>query len=84
MEAKQFKEDGNLSWLAGDYPSAIQHFTKAIDMSSSNIELLKVLYSNRSAANLKIMAFKNGLSDAEMCIKLDPMWLKGYARKGAF
>lgn len=43
---------------------------------------MQVVYSNRSAANLKLNKLKEALSDANKCIELDRNWSKGYTRKG--
>ena len=41
----------------------------------------KVLYSNRSLAQLKLGRFDEAVEDAEMAISLDAGWPKGYIRK---
>jgi tetratricopeptide (TPR) repeat protein len=82
-EAVQLKADGNSAWASGNYLSAIESFGKAIEKDTTkDSEFLKVLYSNRSAAYLKLGHNKEALDDAEQCIKLDQKWSKGYARKG--
>lgn len=76
--AQEAKAKGNAAFQAGDFPSAVQHFTKAIELSPSDA----VLYSNRSGAYASLKQFENALKDAEMCVKLKPDWAKGYSRKG--
>ena len=44
--------------------------------------ILQVVYSNRSAANLKLNKLKEALADASKCIDLDRNWSKGFTRKG--
>ncbi|TVU45701.1 hypothetical protein EJB05_05197, partial [Eragrostis curvula] len=41
------------------------------------------LYSNRSLCNLKTGKAQKALLDAELCIRIQPNWVKGYYRKGA-
>lgn len=41
------------------------------------------VYSNRAACYTKLGALPEGLKDANKCIELDPMFVKGYSRKGA-
>jgi len=41
------------------------------------------LFSNRSAAKAGKKEWDQALQDAEQCIKVNPSWGKGYARKGA-
>jgi tetratricopeptide (TPR) repeat protein len=81
MSAEEQKALGADAWTAGDYNKAIEHFTNAIDLSVDN-DFLKVLYSNRSAAQLKMKQSAAALVDAEKCISIDGNWLKGYTRKG--
>eukprot|EP01038_Epipyxis_sp_PR26KG_P008469 gene8469-11451_t len=86
-EAVQFKELGNAAYSAGNFNVAIQHFTdsiKAMDNLSEEIhkELQKIVYSNRSAAYLKLNKLDEALSDANRCINIDGNWVKGYSRKG--
>lgn len=76
--ALEAKAKGNAAFQAGDFGSAVEHFTKAIELSPSDA----VLYSNRSGAYASLKQFENALKDAEMCVKLKPDWAKGYSRKG--
>jgi hypothetical protein len=39
-------------------------------------------YSNRAACHTHLGAFAAAIEDAEMCIALEPAWVKGYLRKG--
>jgi tetratricopeptide (TPR) repeat protein len=81
--ALRAKAEGAEAWKNGDYQSAILHFSEAIANSeSSNKEFLKVIYSNRSAAYLKVNKGSEALTDAEKCVTLDNNWTKGYTRKG--
>jgi stress-induced-phosphoprotein 1 len=87
--AAQAKAKGSDAWSKGDYQGSITHFTSAIELSiSSNVassnskDFLKVLYSNRSAAYLKLNKVTEALKDSNKCIEIDSTWSKGYARKG--
>ncbi|KAI0698866.1 chaperone [Cytidiella melzeri] len=77
--ADEFKNQGNKAFQAKDYDTAIDLFSKAIELDPSN----HVLYSNRSAAKAGKKQWVSALEDAEQCIKINPGWAKGYARKGA-
>lgn len=70
--ALEAKAKGNAAFQAGDFATAVQHFTKAIELSPSDA----VLYSNRSGAYASLKQFENALNDAEMCVKLKPDWAK--------
>lgn len=42
-----------------------------------------MFFSNRSGAYLALGRGEEALADANRCIALSPMWVKGYSRKGA-
>lgn len=79
--AQREKNEGSQAWSRGEYNKAIEHFSNAIT-SGGDKEFLKVLYSNRSAAYLKVNKINEALSDGNKCIELDNAWPKGYSRKG--
>ncbi|KAJ7762806.1 activator of Hsp70 and Hsp90 chaperone [Mycena maculata] len=79
MSATELKDLGNKAFAAKDYDKAIDLFTQAIAVDSSN----HVLYSNRSAAHAGKKQWAEALTDAEQCVVVNPSWSKGYARKGA-
>lgn len=74
-EAQTLKDQGNDMFRKGDYLKAAALYTKAIKEQPT-----AVLYSNRSAALLKLNKVAKACQDAEECIKLDPSWDKGYFR----
>ncbi|KAI0676757.1 putative stress-induced protein STI1 [Trametes maxima] len=77
--ADALKDAGNKAFQAKNYDQAIELFSKAIEIDPSN----HVLWSNRSAAHAGKKQWAAALDDAEQCIKINPTWSKGYARKGA-
>ncbi|GJE84765.1 heat shock protein sti1 homolog [Phanerochaete sordida] len=79
MSADELKAQGNKAFQAKDYDNAIDLFSKAIELDQSNF----VLWSNRSAAKAGKRQYGAALEDAEQCVKINPAWSKGYARKGA-
>lgn len=70
--AQEEKARGNAAFQAGDFSTAVQHFSKAIELSPADA----VLYSNRSGSYASLKQFENALKDAEMCVKLKPDWAK--------
>lgn len=80
-EAHREKNEGSQAWSRGEYQKATDHFSNAINLGG-NKEFLKVLYSNRSAAFLKLNRADLALNDGNKCVELDSAWAKGYARKG--
>ncbi|KAF9105990.1 Hsp90 cochaperone [Mortierella sp. AM989] len=79
MSAEEFKAEGNKAFLAKDYPTAIDHFSKAIELDPTN----HVLYSNRSACYASQKNYEKALEDGEKTVELKPDWAKGYGRKAA-
>ena len=58
-EEEELKASGNAAFKKGDFASAVDFFSRAIDVSSKkkNIENHHVLYSNRSAARVRRIVF---------------------------
>lgn len=79
--ASQAKANGAEAWSTGKYDEAINYFTEAINHGGDK-EFLRTLYSNRSAAYLKISNKEKALLDSEKCVSIDGNWSKGYVRKG--
>ncbi|CAI0413745.1 unnamed protein product [Linum tenue] len=77
--ADEAKAKGNAAFSAGDYTTAIKHFSDAIALAPTN----HVLYSNRSAAYASLQKYADALNDAKKTVELKPDWSKGYSRLGA-
>ncbi|KAF8092933.1 hypothetical protein N665_0396s0022 [Sinapis alba] len=77
--ADEAKAKGNAAFSSGDFTSAVNHFTEAINLSPTN----HVLFSNRSAAHASLNRYEEALSDAKKTVELKPDWAKGYSRLGA-
>ncbi|GLT69674.1 hypothetical protein SLA2020_418080 [Shorea laevis] len=77
--AEEAKAKGNAAFSAGDFSTAVRHFTDAIALAPTN----HVLYSNRSAAYASLQQYSEALADAEKTVELKPDWSKGYSRLGA-
>ncbi|KAG1672946.1 hypothetical protein FOA52_012391 [Chlamydomonas sp. UWO 241] len=73
------KDAANAEFKAGQHLKAAGLYTKAIKEEPDNA----VLYSNRSAALLKLAKYPKALDDADTVIRLMPDWDKGYFRRGA-
>jgi len=78
QQAEEFKNQGNKEYSNKNYQKAIDLYTKAINLDSSN----HVFFSNRSAAYVGNNQLDKALADGDMCIKLNRNWAKGYFRKG--
>ena len=66
------KDLGNKAFTAGKFEEAIEHFTEAISMDSTN----HVLFSNRSAAFASLKKYREALSDAEKTVSIKADWAK--------
>ncbi|KAJ3405438.1 Hsp90 cochaperone [Chytridiales sp. JEL 0842] len=79
MTVDELKSQGNKAFSSGDFDAAIDLFSKAIELDSSN----HVLFSNRSAAYASKRDYIKALEDAEKTVSINSSWAKGYSRKGA-
>ncbi|KAF8109856.1 LOW QUALITY PROTEIN: hypothetical protein N665_0090s0038 [Sinapis alba] len=78
--ADEAKAKGNEAFSSGDFTSAVNHFTEAINLAPTN----HVLFSNRSAVHESLSHhYEEALSDAKKTVELKPDWAKGYSRLGA-
>lgn len=85
MSVTELKAQGNASFAAKDYDSAVKHYTDAIAAAEQSGEKdgLHVLYSNRSASYAGLKNWDAALKDAESTIETNPTFAKGYGRKGS-
>lgn len=72
------KNLGNEAFRKGDYPTAIRHYTEAINRNPKD----HVLYSNRAASYTKLGEYVLGEKDCDKALELDPNFVKAYTRKG--
>jgi len=79
VKAAEEKDKGNELFKAGDFPTALKHYSEAIKRNPKD----HVLYSNRAACYTKLMDFASGMKDVEKCLELEPKFAKAYSRKGA-
>lgn len=79
MQVKQFQAKGNEAFEAGQFSTAIEFYTQAIEASNNTSH---ILFSNRSAAFFKLGQFENSFKDAVKVLQLRPEWPKGYYRLG--
>lgn len=70
--------ESNAACESGDYSRAIQLYTEALHHYPNN----HILYSNRSAALLKLGRFTEALHDATCARQVNPSWPKAHYREG--
>lgn len=78
--AEKCKQKGNALMTSKQYDKAIEAYTEAIKLDSSN----PVYYSNRAAAHSSKGDHLTAAIDAEKVIEIDPKFTKGYSRLGCW
>ncbi|XP_046683407.1 tetratricopeptide repeat protein 28 isoform X2 [Homalodisca vitripennis] len=68
----------NAACQGGDYAKAVALYSDALQLDPTN----HILYSNRSAALVKMGQFTQALQDATRARELNPKWPKAYYRQG--
>ncbi|KAJ7292922.1 hypothetical protein C8J57DRAFT_10258 [Mycena rebaudengoi] len=77
------KAEGNTLHQQGHYQAAYQKYSDAIkETTSADNTLLAVLYSNRAASCLALREYMDALHDGQEAAKLDPTYVKAWARIG--
>ncbi|KAI6098852.1 TPR-like protein [Pisolithus croceorrhizus] len=76
--AKLAKEKGNEAFKAGDYPTAIGHYTTAILADGDD----PTFYLNRAAAYLKLGKNEDAERDSTKVLSLNPNNVKAFFRRG--
>ena len=79
IQRDAWKQDGDDAFRAGDYAAAIQHYTSGLSLDPEHGTLL----SNRSAAYLQRGEKSKALYDAQACVRVGTMGLKGISRLAA-
>ncbi|KAF9498108.1 TPR-like protein [Pleurotus eryngii] len=77
-QAEKFKQEGNSLMSSKKYDEAIDMYTKAVNLDSTN----PVYYSNRAAAHSSKGDHLSAVGDAEKAIEVDPKFTKAYHRLG--
>jgi tetratricopeptide (TPR) repeat protein len=78
VQSNLLKDQGNAAFQKGDIEGSIAFFSQAVDIDPDNY----IVYSNRSAAYMKLNHVSKALHDAERCVELAPSWAKAYSRLG--
>ncbi|CAG7560336.1 unnamed protein product [Fusarium equiseti] len=77
-EAEALKSKGNAAMAQKDYTAAINFYTQALAINSSNA----VYLSNRAAAHSANKDHASARSDAEAAVVIDPAYTKAWSRLG--
>lgn len=63
------------------FQEAVDHYTKAIEISTPETEGQHIFYSNRAMSLIKLERYADALEDAKKAIEIDPKYVKAYIRK---
>ncbi|KAJ1435284.1 hypothetical protein B484DRAFT_393596 [Ochromonadaceae sp. CCMP2298] len=77
VTADHWKGKGNDFYKAKNYVAAIAAYSEAITLDASNAALL----TNRAAASLMLLQYKEAMADCDAAISMDPQNSKAYFRK---
>ncbi|OAA52009.1 serine/threonine-protein phosphatase 5 [Metarhizium rileyi] len=78
QEAVDLKNRGNKSFSAGDYPAAVDFYSKAIALNDKE----PTFFTNRAQAYIKTEAYGYAIEDAGKALELNPKLVKAYYRRG--
>lgn len=78
-KAEECKSTGNSFFSQKKFTEALKHYSAAISIDPSN----HIYYSNRAACYSGLGDHKAALEEANLCIKKNPSWGKGYWRKAS-
>ncbi|QIX02042.1 hypothetical protein AMS68_007559 [Peltaster fructicola] len=76
-DAVAMKNKGNDAFKAKDWPTAIEFYTKAIELNDKEPSF----FTNRAQANIKLEAYGYAIADASAAIDLDSSFVKAYYRR---
>eukprot|EP01114_Cavostelium_apophysatum_P002881 TRINITY_DN1258_c0_g1_i1.p1 TRINITY_DN1258_c0_g1~~TRINITY_DN1258_c0_g1_i1.p1 ORF type:complete len:254 (-),score=68.98 TRINITY_DN1258_c0_g1_i1:73-834(-) len=76
--AEKYKMEGNNRLAEKQYAKAVESYTRAINIDSTNA----IYYSNRAAANSHLGKHQEAINDCQASIALKPDYSKPYGRMG--
>uniref|UniRef100_A0A8D2FIV7 Tetratricopeptide repeat protein 12 n=1 Tax=Theropithecus gelada TaxID=9565 RepID=A0A8D2FIV7_THEGE len=76
--ADALKEKGNEAFAEGNYETAILHYSEGLE----KLKDVKVLYTNRAQAYMKLKNYEKALVDCEWALKCDEKCTKAYFHMG--
>ncbi|KZZ89967.1 ser/thr protein phosphatase type 5 [Moelleriella libera RCEF 2490] len=77
-EAIEFKNKGNKAFSAGDFPAAVNFYSKAIELNDKE----PTFFTNRAQAYIRSEAFGYAIADAGKALELNPKLIKAHYRRG--
>ncbi|XP_055478119.1 tetratricopeptide repeat protein 12 [Psammomys obesus] len=77
-QADALKEKGNEAFAKGDYEAAILHYSEGL----GKLKNMKVLYTNRAQAYIKLGDYQKALEDCDWALRCDEKCTKAYFHMG--
>lgn len=81
--AEVLKNEANQLFSSGQFPDAIEIYTKAFEAASNDKALKAICLGNRAFAHFKLENYGSAVADATAAIELDEKYAKAYYRRGA-
>lgn len=78
---ERLKAEANALHREGSYQAAYQKYSEAIKEKPDKA-VLSILYANRAASCLALKEYMDGFHDGQNAAKLDPTYVKAWARMG--
>ncbi|XP_006890929.1 PREDICTED: tetratricopeptide repeat protein 12 [Elephantulus edwardii] len=76
--ADALKEKGNAAFVKGDYETAVSYYSEGL----KKLKDMKVLYTNRAQAYIKLGNYQKALVDCDWALKCDEKCTKAYFHMG--
>lgn len=80
--ATNFKNQGNDNYKVKNYKSAVDFYTKGLEVDCDVTALNAALYLNRAACNLELKNYRKCIEDCKMVLQLDDKSFKACYRSG--
>lgn len=80
--AGNFKNQGNDHYKAKNYKTAVEYYTKGIDVDCDDKALNTALNVNRAACNLELKNYRRCVEDCKKVLAMDPNNVKAAYRSG--
>ncbi|ELW64259.1 Tetratricopeptide repeat protein 12 [Tupaia chinensis] len=77
-EDQSLKEQGNEAFVKGDFETAIVRYSEGLE----KLKDMKVLYTNRAQAYIKLGDYQKALVDCDWALKCDEKYTKAYFHMG--
>lgn len=78
LDSVRLREEGNEAFKAGRYEAAVRYYSEAIEVDPDS----ELNYSNRSFAYFKLKEYEKAAADAEVAVRLNDKFFKGFYRLG--